>query len=188
MSRTNRNSNGGAEAFSPEENREPEVRQITVIFCDLVGSTGLSEKLDPEDLRTLIDAYRKTCDAAVRRYEGQVANYSGDGVMAFFGWPRAHEDDAIRAVHAALTILSEITDIPGAVTLASRVGICSGRVVVGQTHGPGGWIEAVGEAPNVAARLQMLAAPNTLLVADFTQDSHRVPSSLKILVCKRSKA
>ncbi|MGB9390280.1 MAG: adenylate/guanylate cyclase domain-containing protein, partial [Xanthobacteraceae bacterium] len=154
---------------SPLENREPEVRQITVMFCDLIGSTTLSEKLDPEDLRMLIDAYRKVCGAAISRYDGQVASYAGDGVMAFFGWPRAHEDDAVRAVHAALAILSEITNISGAVTLSARVGICSGRVVVGQTSGPGGWLEAVGETPNIAARLQTLAAPNTLLVSDSTQ-------------------
>ena len=155
--------------LSPSENREPEVRQITVMFCDLVGSTELSEKLDPEDLRALIDAYRKVCGAAVIRYEGQVANYAGDGLVAFFGWPRAHEDDAVRAVHAALAILSEVTNIPGPVELASRVGICSGRVVVGQAGGPGGWMEAVGETPNIAARLQTLAAPNTLLVSESTQ-------------------
>ena len=96
-----------SEAPSPAENHEAEVRQITAVFCDLVGSTELSEKLDPEDLRTLIDAYRKSCDEAIRRYDGQVANYAGDGLMAFFGWPRAHEDDAVRAVHAGLAILSE---------------------------------------------------------------------------------
>jgi class 3 adenylate cyclase/predicted ATPase len=155
--------------LSPVENREPEVRQITVMFCDLIGSTELSEKLDPEDLRILIDAYRKVCGAAISRYDGQVASYAGDGVMAFFGWPRAHEDDAIRAVHAALAILSDVTNIPGAVTLSSRVGVCSGRVVASQTSGPGGWMEAVGETPNIAARLQTLATPNTLLVSDSTQ-------------------
>ncbi|MGB6661382.1 MAG: AAA family ATPase [Xanthobacteraceae bacterium] len=159
----------GTQALPPPENRQPEVRQITVVFSDLVGSTELSEKLDPEDLRIVIDAYRKTCSAAISRYEGQVANFAGDGVMAFFGWPRAHEDDAVRAVHAALEIVSEVTKIPGAVTLASRAAVCSGRVVVGQTGGPAGWMEAVGETPNIAARLQMLAAPNTLLVADSTQ-------------------
>jgi class 3 adenylate cyclase/tetratricopeptide (TPR) repeat protein len=159
----------GAELPSPLENREPEVRQITVMFCDLVGSTELSEKLDPEDLRMLIIAYRKVCDAAIRRYEGQVASYAGDGVLAFFGWPRAHEDDAVRAVHAALTILSEVTNIPGEVALSVRVGICSGRVVVGQTSSPGGRMEAVGDTPNIAAWLQTLAEPNTLLVSDSTQ-------------------
>jgi predicted ATPase len=90
-------------------------------------------------------------------------------VMAFFGWPRAHEDDAVRAVHAALAIVAEVANIPGAVTLGSRVGICSGRVVVGQAGGPGGGMEAVGETPNIAARLQTLTAPNTLLVAESTQ-------------------
>lgn len=162
-------SNEVTEALSPVEDHEPEVRQITVLFCDLVGSTELSEKLDPEDLRPLIDAYRKTCDAAIRRYDGQVANYAGDGLMAFFGWPRAHEDDAVRAVHAGLAMLSEVARIQGAVTLASRVGVCSGRVVVGQSGGPAGWLEAVGQTPNIAARLQALAAPNTLLVSDSTQ-------------------
>jgi class 3 adenylate cyclase/predicted ATPase len=158
-----------AVAEKPEPRHEPEVRQITVLFSDLVGSTELSEKLDPEDLRTLIDTYRKTCSTAIGRYEGQVANFAGDGVMAFFGWPRAHEDDAVRAVHAAQEILAEVTKIPGVVTLAARAAICSGRVVVGQTGGPAGWMEAVGETPNIAARLQGLAAPNSLLVADSTQ-------------------
>ena len=158
-----------AEAFSPAAAHEPEVRQITAIFCDLVGSTELSEKLDPEDLRILIDAYRKVCDAAIRRYDGQVANYAGDGLMAFFGWPRAHEDDAVRAVHAGQAIVSEVARIRGAVALAARVGICSGRVVVGQSGGPGGWMEAVGETPNIAARLQALAAPNALLLSESTQ-------------------
>jgi len=161
--------NEPAEALSSAADHEPEVRQITVIFCDLVGSTELSEKLDPEDLRPLIDAYRKTCDAAIKRYDGQVANYAGDGLMAFFGWPRAHEDDAVRAVHAGLAILSEVERIHGAASLAARVGICSGRVVVGEGGGPAGWMEAVGETPNVAARLQALAAPNALVVAESTQ-------------------
>jgi class 3 adenylate cyclase/tetratricopeptide (TPR) repeat protein len=161
------------ESQSPRENRELEVRQITVLFCDLVGSTELSEKLDPEDLRALIDAYRKVCGEAVTRYDGQIANYAGDGLMAFFGWPRAHEDDAVRAVHAALAILSEVSNIAGPVTLRSRAGICSGRVVVGQSGGPGGWMEAVGETPNIAARLQTLAEPNSLLVSEST---HRLAS------------
>jgi class 3 adenylate cyclase/predicted ATPase len=166
---SNVSSNVAAETAFATERHEPEVRQITVIFCDLVGSTELSEKLDPEDLRTLIDAYRKTCDAAIKRYDGQVANYAGDGLMGFFGWPRAHEDDAVRAVHAGLEIVSQVARIQGAVTLASRAGICSGRVVVGQAGGPAGWMEAVGETPNVAARLQALAAPNTLLISESTQ-------------------
>src|ERR1700747_497764 len=143
--------------------REAEFRQITVLFSDLVGSTQLSEKLDPEDLQKLIDAYRVECSAAIGRYGGEVARYFGDGVMAFFGWPRAHEDDAVRAVHAALTVLSEVTNIPGEVALSVRVGICSGRVVVGEIGESGTWsMDAVGETPNIAARLQTLAAANTV--------------------------
>jgi class 3 adenylate cyclase len=151
--------------------REAEFRQITVMFCDLVGSTQLSEQLDPEDLRKLIDAYRGECSTAIRRYEGQVARYFGDGVMAFFGWPRAHEDDAVRAVHAALEIVSAVTKISGPVTLASRVGVCSGPVVVGEIGDSGTpWsMDAVGETPNIAARLQTLAAPNTVLISEWTR-------------------
>ena len=88
-------SSGPVVSPSPEKHREAEFRQITVMFCDLVGSTQLSEKLDPEDLQKLIDAYRVECSAAIARYGGEVARYFGDGVMAFFGWPRAHEDDAL---------------------------------------------------------------------------------------------
>ena len=166
---------GNAAKESPHpEHREAERRQITVMFCDLVGSTQLSERLDPEDLRVLIDAYRDVCTAATRRYQGRVARYFGDGVMAFFGWPHAHEDDAIRAVHAALEILSEVTKIPGEVTLASRVGLSSGRVVVGDIASSGipTWMDgmdAVGETPNIAARLQTLALPNTLVISESTK-------------------
>ncbi len=164
-------SNLGADVFPPSQNREAELRQITVMFCDLVGSTQLSEKLDPEDLQVLIDAYREVCSSAIRRYGGQVASFIGDGVMAFFGWPRAHEDAAVRALHAALEMLSAVTNIPGPVRLASRVGICTGRVVVGQIGrgGPGETMEAVGETPNIAARLQTVAEPNTLVVSESTQ-------------------
>jgi class 3 adenylate cyclase/predicted ATPase len=161
----------GAEATSPAQHREAEFRQITVMFCDLVGSTQLSEKLDPEDLHKLIDAYRRECSTAIGRYGGEVARYFGDGVMAFFGWPYAHEDDAIRAVHAALEIVSGVMKISGPVTLACRVGVCSGPVVVGE---PGNtatsWsMDAVGETPNIAARLQTLAAPNAVLVSESTK-------------------
>jgi class 3 adenylate cyclase/predicted ATPase len=159
------------EAISPVQHREAEFRQITVMFCDLVGSTQLSEKLDPEDLQKLIDAYRRECSTAIRRYGGEVARYFGDGVMAFFGWPRAHEDDALRAVHAALEIVSGITKISGPVTLGSRVGVCSGPVVVGDIgNSSGSWsMDAVGETPNIAARLQTLAATNTVLISESTR-------------------
>jgi class 3 adenylate cyclase/tetratricopeptide (TPR) repeat protein len=150
--------------------REAEFRQITVMFCDLVGSTQLSEKLDPEDLQKLIDAYRVECSTAIRRYGGEVARYFGDGVMAFFGWPRAHEDDAVRAVHTALEIVSGVTKISGPVTLTCRVGVCSGPVVVGEIGDSGTWsMDAVGETPNVAARLQSLAAANTVLISESTR-------------------
>jgi class 3 adenylate cyclase/predicted ATPase len=153
------------------QHREAEFRQITVMFCDLVGSTQLSEKLDPEDLQKLIDAYRRECSTAIRRYGGEVARYFGDGVMAFFGWPRAHEDDAVRAIHAALEIVSGVTKISGPVTLACRVGVCSGPVVVGEiANSTSSWsMDAVGETPNIAARLQTLAATNTVLIADSTR-------------------
>ncbi len=98
---------------SPLQQREAEFRQITVMFCDLVGSTQLSQTLDPEDLQKLIDAYRAECSTAIGRYGGEVARYFGDGVMAFFGWPRAHEDDAHRAVHAALELFLEFQRLQG---------------------------------------------------------------------------
>jgi class 3 adenylate cyclase/predicted ATPase len=151
--------------------REAELRQITVMFCDLVGSTQLSQKLDPEDLQKLLDAYRRACSTAIRRYGGEVARYFGDGVMSFFGWPYAHEDDAVRAVHAALEIVSGVTKISGPVTLACRVGISSGPVLVGETAGStASWsMDAVGETPNIAARLQTLAAINTVLISESTR-------------------
>jgi class 3 adenylate cyclase/predicted ATPase len=171
---TTANAQPVTEVLLPSQHREAERRQITVLFCDLVGSTQLSEKLDPEDLQALIEAYRSACTAAIRHYEGHVARYFGDGVMAFFGYPRAHEDDPVRAVHAALEMLSAVTNIPGPVTLASRVGISSGPVVVGEIAGGGtattmDWMDAVGETPNIAARLQALATPNTLVISESTK-------------------
>ncbi|MFZ1207993.1 MAG: adenylate/guanylate cyclase domain-containing protein, partial [Pseudolabrys sp.] len=161
----------GAESTSPAQHRDAEFRQITVMFCDLVGSTQLSEKLDPEDLHKLIDAYRRECSTAIRRYGGEVARYLGDGVLAFFGWPYAHEDDAPRAVHAALEIVSVVTKISESVTLACRVGVCSGPVVVGEIrNSTASWsMDAVGETPNIAARLQTLAEPNTVLISESTR-------------------
>ncbi len=155
---------------SPTQHRDAEFRQITVMFSDLVGSTQLSEQLDPEDLQKLIDAYRAECDTAIRRYGGEVARYFGDGVMAFFGWPYAHEDDASRAVHAALEIVIGVAKISGPVSLTSRVGVCSGPVVVGEIGGSGTWsMDAIGETPNIAARLQTLAAANTVIVSESTR-------------------
>ena len=161
----------GTEAISPVQHRDAEFRQITVMFCDLVGSTQLAEKLDPEDLHKLIDAYRGECSTAIRRYGGEVARYFGDGVMAFFGWPHAHEDDAVRAIHAALEIVSGVTKISGPVTLSCRVGVCSGPVIVGEIgNSATSWsMDAVGETPNMAARLQTLAATNTVLISESTR-------------------
>ena len=161
----------GTEAISPVQHRDAEFRQITVMFCDLVGSTQLAEKLDPEDLHKLIDAYRGECSTAIRRYGGEVARYFGDGVMAFFGWPSAYEDNAARATHAALEIVSGVTKISGPVTLACRVGVCSGPVIVGEIgNSTTSWsMDAVGETPNMAARLQTLAANDTVLISESTR-------------------
>jgi class 3 adenylate cyclase/predicted ATPase len=151
------------------QHREAEFRQITVMFSDLVGSTQLSEKLDPEDLQKLIDAYRGECGAAIKRYGGEVARYFGDGVMAIWGYPGAHENDADRAIHAALDIVFAVPKISGPVTLACRVGVCSGPVVVGEIGDSGTSVDAVGETPNIAARLQTLAAANTVIVSESTR-------------------
>jgi class 3 adenylate cyclase/predicted ATPase len=159
------------EASPSSAHRDAEFRQITVLFCDLVGSTQLSETLEPEDLQKLIDAYRAGCNKAIDRYGGSVARYFGDGIMAFFGWPRAHEDDAVRAVRAALEVVTYVSQIPGPVALACRIGICSGPVIVGDiANSASSWsMDAVGETPNVAARLQTLAAANTVLIAESTR-------------------
>jgi class 3 adenylate cyclase/predicted ATPase len=156
----------------PSSHREAEHRHITVMFCDLVESTQLSETMEPEELQILITEYREACSAAISRYGGWVARYMGDGVMAFFGWPHAHEDDAIRAVHAALEAIAAITKIAGPVAaLAARVGVSSGPVVIGAIGSAGDTtsIDAVGETPNIAARLQTLAMPDTILISETTR-------------------
>ena len=148
-----------------------ERRQLTVMFCDLVGSTALSRRLDPEDLRSLMQAYQEVCRQVVDRYEGHVAQYLGDGLMVYFGWPRAHEDDAQRAVRAALEIVEEIRRIQAAEPLHVRIGIGTGPVVIGET----GWGDAavprtaVGETPNVVARMQTLAGADQVVIAASTQ-------------------
>jgi class 3 adenylate cyclase/tetratricopeptide (TPR) repeat protein len=141
------------------------------MFCDLVESTKLSETLEPEDLQALISAYREACNAAVKRYGGWVARYMGDGVMAFFGWPHAHEDDAIRAVHAGLEAVAAVAQLAAPVELAVRVGVSSGPVVVGEIGGTDetASVDAVGETPNIAARLQTLATPNSILISETTR-------------------
>ncbi|CAN5897757.1 AAA family ATPase [soil metagenome] len=152
---------------------EGERRQITVLFCDLVGSTELSQRLDPEDLRDVIAAYQSVCGEAVGTHEGYVAQYLGDGIIVYFGYPRAQEDDAQRAVRCGLDMLRRVRTVARQirpdVTLAVRVAVHTGRVVVGPV-GAGDRQDriALGDAPNIAARLQGAAEPGTLVVSDAT--------------------
>jgi class 3 adenylate cyclase len=149
-----------------------ERRQLTVMFCDLVGSTALASRLDPEDLREVIGKYHREVAAVVGRFDGFVAKYMGDGVLAYFGYPQAHEDDAERAVRAGLEIVSTALLVPAAPggRLLVRVGIATGLVVVGDLVGAGEARErgVVGETPNLAARLQTLAEPGSVVVAATT--------------------
>jgi class 3 adenylate cyclase len=150
---------------------EAERRQVTVMFADLVGSTALSARMDPEDLREVISAYHKTVAETVRRFEGFVAKYMGDGVLAYFGYPRAHEDDAERAVWAGLELITAVARLKTTAPLQTRVGIATGMVVVGDLIGSGDAQERgiVGETPNLAARLQAIAGPNTAVIAESTR-------------------
>jgi predicted ATPase/class 3 adenylate cyclase len=150
-----------------------ERRQITVVFCDLASSTQLSTELDPEDLRDVVREFQRIAGAAVAEHDGHIAQHLGDGILIYFGYPRAHEDDPIRAAHAALRIVASVQSpdkpLPKGIRLSVRVGIHTGPVVVG-AMGEGDAEEqlAVGETPNLAARLQQLAAPGTVLVSDRT--------------------
>ena len=148
-----------------------ERRQVTVMFSDLVGSTALSARMDPEDLREVISAYQKCVAETVRRFGGFVAKYMGDGVLVYFGYPQAHEDDAERAVRAGLELIVELAGLKTRAPLQTRVGIATGLVVVGDLIGSGDAQERgiVGETPNLAARLQGIAAPNTVVIAENTR-------------------
>jgi class 3 adenylate cyclase/tetratricopeptide (TPR) repeat protein len=161
-------------AFAPSEATGAERRQVTVLFCDMVGSTALSEAVDPELLGALIRRYQDAAAGAIGRYGGFVAKFMGDGVLAYFGFPHAFEDAAERAVRAAIGILAQIGKIarPDGAALQARVGIATGLVVVGEIIGAGSAQERtiVGETPNLAARLQALAAPNTILISEATQN------------------
>src|SRR5687767_4358392 len=149
-----------------------ERRQLTVMFVDLVGSTALSTRLDPEDMREVIRAYQDAVAGEVARFEGHVAKFMGDGVLAYFGFPQAHEDDAEHAVWAGLDILGSVGRLrsPEGKPLAARVGIATGLVVVGDLVGSGASREqaVVGETPNLAARLQALAEPGTVVISELT--------------------
>ena len=154
---------------SPRDNAER--RQVTVMFSDLVGSTALSARMDPEDLRDVISTYQKCVAETVRRFGGFVAKYMGDGILIYFGYPQAHEDDAERAVRAGLEIVAAITALKSSVPLQTRIGIATGLVVVGDLIGSGEAQERgiVGETPNLAARLQGVAEPNMVVIADGTR-------------------
>src|SRR5215831_19337280 len=154
---------------------DAERRQLTVLFCDLVDSTVLASQLDPEDLREVVRAYQETCAKVIARFEGYIAQYLGDGLLVYFGYPLAHEDDAQRAVRTGLGIVEAMGGLntrlerERGVHLAVRLGIHTGLVVVGEVGGGARQEQlALGETPNLAARLQGLAASNTLVVSDAT--------------------
>src|SRR5215468_6683285 len=152
--------------------KRAERRQLTVMFSDLVGSTALSARMDPEDLREVISAYQKCVAEAVRRFGGFVAQYLGDGVLVYFGYPEAHEDDAERAVRAGLELIAAVTALKTPASLQTRVGIATGLVVVGDLMAGSGEAHErgiVGETPNLAARLQGIAEPNTVVIAEATR-------------------
>jgi class 3 adenylate cyclase/predicted ATPase len=150
-----------------------ERRQLTVMFCDLVGSTALSARLDPEDMREVIRAYQNACSGPIDRYDGVIAKFMGDGILAYFGFPHAHEDDAERAVRAGLEMIGAVAQLrtPTKQSLLARIGIATGLVVVGDLVGKGAAQEqaVVGETPNLAARLQALAEGGKLVVAATTR-------------------
>jgi len=152
---------------------EAERRQLTVMFCDLVGSTALSSRLDPEDLQQFIRSYHDAVALAVAPYAGHIAQFLGDGVLLYFGYPQAHEDDAPRAVRSALSIVKalETQRARGDIELQTRIGIATGRVVIGEigTGTPAAERSASGETPNLAARLQAQAQPGEIVLADDTR-------------------
>jgi class 3 adenylate cyclase/predicted ATPase len=158
---------------STTTSREAERRQLTVLFVDLVDSTALAARLDPEDMGQVIRAYQGCCAEVVEHWGGHVAKYMGDGVLAYFGWPQAHEDDAERAVRAGLELVAAVAGLetPAGKPLAARIGIATGRVVVGELIGAGSAQEraVVGETPNLAARLQALAAPGSVVISQATR-------------------
>src|SRR6266581_482799 len=148
-----------------------ERRQVTVMFSDLVGSTALSARMDLEDLREVISAYQTCVAETVRRFGGFVARYMGDGVLIYFGYPEAHEDDAERAVRAGLALIDAVATLPSPEPVQVRIGVATGLVVVGDLVGAGAAQEhdIVGETPNLAARLQGIAEPNTVVIAEATR-------------------
>lgn len=156
-----------------------ERRHLTVLFCDLVGSTTIAGQLDPEEWRETIEGYHRAAAEAIVRFDGHVAKYLGDGVMAYFGWPAAHDNDAERAARAGLAILeaiAQLNDQPGHANLSARVGIDSGVVVIGK--GAGNEAEVFGDTPNIAARVQAIAESGTVAITGAT---HRLVSGLFVV-------
>jgi class 3 adenylate cyclase len=164
---------GAASLAPPAPEDAAERRQLTVMFCDLAGSTALSARLDPEDMRQVIRAYQDACSGVIARYDGFIAKFMGDGILAYFGFPHAHEDDAERAVRAGLEIAGVVGALETRATtkLQVRIGIATGLVVVGDLVGRGAAQEqaVVGDTPNLAARLQGLAEPDSVVVAAATR-------------------
>ena len=150
-----------------------ERRQLTVMFCDLVGSTALSARLDPEEMREVLRSYQNAVAGEVVRFDGHIAKFMGDGILAYFGWPQAHEDDAERAVRASFAAVAAVGRLRTAAggALAARTGIATGLVVVGDLVGEGAAQEeaVVGETPNLAARLQGIAEPGTVIISEATR-------------------
>jgi len=166
----------GARLSTDHAAPEAERRQLTVLFCDLVDSTALSRRLDPEDLREVVRAYQAACAEVSQRFEGHIAQYLGDGLLVYFGYPQAHEDDAQRAVRTGLGIVETLATLNRRlgqrrdIRLAVRVGIHTGLVVVGEIGGGGRQEQlALGDTPNIAARIQGLAAPDTVVISTATQ-------------------
>jgi class 3 adenylate cyclase len=176
----------GAPLQTASTNAEPregsltaERRHLTVLFCDLVGSTEIAAQLDPEEWRDLVGAYHRAAAEAITRYGGHVAKYLGDGVMAYFGWPEAHENDAERAARAGLAVLGQVSKLnqdSACPKIAVRVAIDSGAVVVGA--GEGKDTDVFGETANIAARLQATGEPGVVLI---TSNTHRLLSGLFIV-------
>jgi class 3 adenylate cyclase/predicted ATPase len=163
--------NPGPAAVEASPRNTAERRQVTVMFSDLVGSTALSARMDPEDLREVISAYQQCVAETVGRFGGFVAKFMGDGVLVYFGYPQAHEDDAERAVRAGLELIAAVSGLKTHAALQTRVGIATGLVVVGDLIGSGASQEQaiVGETPNLAARLQSIAEPNAVIIAEGTR-------------------
>ena len=152
---------------SPRSRARPqdgERRQVTVMFADLVGSTALATGMDPEDLREVFAAYSRCAEETVTRFGGTVAQYMGDGIVAYFGYPHAHEDDADRAVRAGLELIAAVAGLKTRIPQQLRIGIATGVVVVGDLTP-----SIVGETPNLAARLQTIAKPNMVVISEGTR-------------------